>query len=222
MKREFGKIFFGAMVLALALFVSGTGIGQTEQKDTKPTSGSAAGEPKAPEPDLEKSIKKAFPDFDNKPKAEAVFADDLSDKTLAQKCEYETGKGCQAYPVKKKGALIGFAIVWTTGKGFHGPIKLMLGITPEGEIAGMDILSNSETPQLGGKIGGDEFQRQFLKKSLTNAKWMLEKDGGDIRAISGASYSSGAVTGAVKEILEFYQKAKEDLKKKATASKKPN
>ena len=72
-----------------------------------------------------------------------------------------------------------------------------------------------ETPQLGGKIGGDEFQRQFLKKSLTNAKWMLEKDGGDIRAISGASYSSGAVTGAVKEILEFYQKAKEDLKKKA-------
>jgi len=210
-----------AMSLALMLFFAGVGLTQTGQKDAKPAGGGTVSEARPAEPDLEKSIKKAFPDFDNQAKEEVIYADDPGDKTLAQRCDYEPGKGCRVYPVKKKGELLGFALVWITDKGFKGVIKLMLGLTPEGEITGMDILSLQETPQLGGKIAGDEFQQQFLKKNLKNTKWMLEKDSGDIRAITGASYSSNAVTGAVKEILEFYDQRQADLKTKAAAGKKP-
>jgi electron transport complex protein RnfG len=186
-----------------------------DQKPTgEPAAGSTVAKPAAP--DLEKSFKKIFPDFDNKPKAEVIFADDKDDKTLAQKCEYEVNKGCKIYPIRKKKELLGFALI-EQGQGFKGPLKLMLGLTPDGDIAGLDVLSISDTPQLGGKVAGDDFQQQFLKKNLKNTKWALEKDSGDIRAVSGASYSSNGVVAAVKETLEFYEKHKEDLKKQAAS-----
>jgi len=165
------------------------------------------------EKSLDKSFRKIFPEYDSQPEKEVIFLDDPKDKSLSQKCEYQLNKGCLVYPVKKKCALLGFALIWQTDKGFKGPIKLMLGISPAGEILGLDILSHNETPNLGSKITTEEFQNQFLKRTLKNTKWMIEKDGGDIKAITGASYSSRAVTSALKEALEFYEKSQSSLLK---------
>jgi len=167
----------------------------------------------AVEKSLDKSFKKIFPEYDNQPEKEVIFIDDPKDKSLSQKCEYQLNKGCLIYPVKKKCALLGFALIWQTDKGYKGPIKLMVGISPEQEILGLDILSHNETPNLGAKISTEEFQNQFLKRTLKNTKWMIEKDGGDIKAITGASFSSRAVTSALKEVLEFYEKNKDNLLK---------
>jgi len=181
--------------------------GEPKVYDAKPTGAPVS------EPDLDKSFKKLFPGYDNKPKDDVIYIDDRS---LEKKCDYVANKGCRVYPVKKKGELLGFAIIWQSD-GFKGPVKIILGLTQNGEITGLDVLSNNETPQLGGKIATDqEFQAQFLKRNLANTRWMLEKDGGDIRAITGASYSSKAVVSGVKDTLEFYEKNKENLKKKAS------
>lgn len=177
-----------------------------------PARGAEPAKDQAAPVDLDKSLKKVMPAFDNKPVPEVIY---INDPALAEKCDFEKDKGCKVYPGKKKGALLGFAIAWTSMEGFKGPITVLLGLTPEGKITGIDVLKQEETVNLGGKITEDEFQKQFLNKDLKGAKWAIEKDGGDIKSVTGASYSSRAVTGAVKETLEFFDKNKTALVDKA-------
>jgi Na+-translocating ferredoxin:NAD+ oxidoreductase subunit G len=161
---------------------------------------------------LEQGLKKVLPAFDNQPQKEVIY---IKDEGFDQKCDFERDKGCKIYPAKKKGALQGLAIAWTSMDGMKGPITILLGVSPEGDITGIEVLKHEETKNLGSKITGDEFQKQFAGKNLKNSKLQVQKDGGDIKAITGASFSSKAVTGAVKETLEFYDKNKAALLEKA-------
>ena len=195
-------------VLALGLMVGFARV------NAQPEENKEAEAPKKIAPEaLEKSLKKVLPEFDNKVLADVKYVDD---KSLTDKCDYEAGKGCKVYTAKKKGAEVGFAIQWTSQEGLKGPITILLGVTPEGDITGLDILDQSETPNRGDKITTPEFQGQFVKRNLTNTKWAIDKekkDPGDIKAITGASFSSRAVTGAVKDVLEFFDKNKATLVK---------
>jgi len=164
---------------------------------------------------LERSLKKILPEFDNSPVKDLFYVDDKKDKELAQKCDYEINRGCRIYPAKKDKKLVGLALGWKSNKGFGGTIKMLVGISPKGEITGIEILNHSETPGLGAKITEEKFQEQFLKKSLKNFKWKVDKDGGDVKSITGATISSRAVTEAIKSALEFFEKHKKIILKKA-------
>ena len=61
------------------------------------------------------------------------------------------------------------------------------------------VLSNSETPGLGSKITLSSFTDQF--KGLKSKEVVLNKDGGRVDAISGATISSRAVTDSVRDEL---------------------
>jgi len=203
------KVFLVISSLALGIFlIESFARGEESCKCGAEQAGAASGE------SLDKSLKKALPDFDNNPVEQVIFADD---KAAAKNCDYVEGRGCKVYPAKKKGALVGFAIPWT-GKGLKGPIKILLGITPGGEITGIDVLAQKESPNWGGKITGEDFQKQFLKRTLKNTKWRIEKDGGDIKAVTGASISSRGVANAVKAALDFYEKNKAALLKQGRGS----
>jgi Na+-translocating ferredoxin:NAD+ oxidoreductase subunit G len=207
MKKKLLWIGIGAVlgIIVLNLPARGAEPAKTETKATAKTESN-------PAETLDKGLKKVMSDFDNKPVQEVIY---INDQTLASKCDFEKDKGCKVYPGKKKGALLGFAVSWTTVDGMKGPINILLGLTPDGSISGIDVLKHEETKNLGAKITEDEFQKQFLTKNLKNSKLQIEKDGGDIKAITGASFSSRAVTGAVKEALEFYDKNKTALAEKA-------
>jgi electron transport complex protein RnfG len=80
----------------------------------------------------------------------------------------------------------------------------MIGVDTAGVIQGMKILSQAETPGLGAKITevkyGDKwpwFQHQFIGKKGDNLQ--VDKDGGEIKSVTGATISSRAVTKAVRE-----------------------
>ena len=95
------------------------------------------------------------------------------------------------------GEVIGYSFIVATPEGYGGQIKLAVGVTVEGEIAGVDILEMSETPGLGTKAGDEAFLGQFLGREAE--QFRLE----DIDDISGATVTSNAVKNAVNVVMEY-------------------
>jgi Na+-translocating ferredoxin:NAD+ oxidoreductase subunit G len=97
-----------------------------------------------------------------------------------------------------EGQLAGFAVAFATSAGYGGEIRMMLGISPEGQTTGLVILpGHKETPGLGAKITEAGFLARFKDKSLANSIWKVRKDGGEIDEITAATVSSRAVTEAI-------------------------
>lgn len=93
---------------------------------------------------------------------------------------------------------LGYVLLVTSHAGFGGDISFAMGITNEGIINGISILSISETPGLGMKAE-DVLKPQF--NNITATEFVVTKTGkvseNEIDAISGATITSKAVTGAV-------------------------
>ncbi len=58
----------------------------------------------------------------------------------------------------------GYAIKVLT-KGYGGQIEMMVGVSKEGKVEGIKILSHSETPGLGANAPQPKFSGQFKRKS---------------------------------------------------------
>lgn len=94
------------------------------------------------------------------------------------------------------GELAGYCVE-VAPTGFGGAVDTMVGILPDGTVAGISILSCSgETPGLGAKATGEEFYGQFAGKPADGSV-KVAKDGGDITPITGATITSRAVTNGV-------------------------
>ncbi len=92
-------------------------------------------------------------------------------------------------------------------RGYGGPIRMMVGINPEGKITGVAIspLDHTETPGLGAKITGESFLSQLKGRTFSEIK--LRSEDGSIDAIAGATVSSRAVCEGVKKALELWGEA---------------
>ncbi|MDO5547592.1 MAG: RnfABCDGE type electron transport complex subunit G [Eubacteriales bacterium] len=94
------------------------------------------------------------------------------------------------------GEVAGYCIE-VTPTGFGGAVDTMVGILPDGTVAGIKILSCSgETPGLGAKATEEEFYGQFAGQPADGSV-KVAKDGGEIAAITGATITSRAVTNGV-------------------------
>jgi electron transport complex protein RnfG len=79
--------------------------------------------------------------------------------------------------------------------GYGGKISLLVGMDSELIVTGLQVLGHSETPGLGANIAKMEFTSQFVGKGGARSL-AVDKDGGEISSISGATISSrGMVTG---------------------------
>lgn len=129
--------------------------------------------------------------------------------------------------------LVGHAIKVKT-KGYGGLIELMVGISKEGSVEGVRILSQSETPGLGANSTKPEFYDQYKGKSAKSdinvVKSSSKKDNeetssnekkdveatssattdskeateNDITALTGATVTSKAITSGVNEAIKLY------------------
>ena len=89
--------------------------------------------------------------------------------------------------------------------GFGGNITMMVGISKEFTVTGIEIISHSETAGLGAVAAEDSakgaaFRDGFIGQSGTLA---LKKDGGTVEAITGATITSKAVTDGINQALAF-------------------
>lgn len=115
------------------------------------------------------------------------------------------------YIGKAGGDTVGY-VFETESKGYGGTVRVMTGISAEGDITGVVILSHSETPGLGANAERESFREQFqqpvgdLAGGIQVVKFQAPNEG-EIQAMTGATITSTAVTNAVNSAIELYQGA---------------
>ncbi len=92
--------------------------------------------------------------------------------------------------------------VQTEPSGYGGPVVMIVGIGNDGSVEGVNITEHSETPGLGALASEEEFRGQYIG---IKEPAKVNKDGGEIEAITGATITSRAVTDGVNAALEAVQ-----------------
>lgn len=91
-------------------------------------------------------------------------------------------------------------------RGYGGPVPVTAGVDTNGIITGIRIASPveglKETPGLGTKVLEPEWRAQFTGR--LPAEIRLDRDGGNIAAVTGATISSRAVVNGLRNALERY------------------
>lgn len=119
-------------------------------------------------------------------------------------------------PEAVKGVYEGFAtnasegyVVEVSTKGYGGAISMTIGVNTEGQISGVIVGSNNETPGLGSKATQADFTEKFDVVSLGNIPEsglvvvkQSPKADHEIQAVSGATISSRAITKGVQAALD--------------------
>jgi hypothetical protein len=113
-----------------------------------------------------------------------------------------------ANAVDSSGSSLGYVITSTSKDGFGGDVKISVGITKDKKLNGIAFLTLAETPGLGMKAKGEKFSSQFKEKdaSYLNVVKTGATKPDEIDAISGATITSRAVTGAVNAAIYYVDK----------------
>lgn len=103
------------------------------------------------------------------------------------------------------GAAVGYVITSTSKDGYGGAITVSVGITADGTVNGIEFLTLAETAGLGMNAAKPEWKGQYAGKNVD--AFAVTKNGAaadnEINAISGATITSNAVTGAVNAAVHF-------------------
>ncbi len=114
-------------------------------------------------------------------------------------------EGVRFEPVKSKDEIIYYkaydkggnflAVAFKSqGKGYSSTIETMAGMTRDGTLTAIKVVSQNETPGLGARIAEPEFTARFMNKNTQEVA--------SVEAITGATISSKAVIDSVKQKAE--------------------
>lgn len=106
------------------------------------------------------------------------------------------------------------------GKGYEGELGVIVAVNVENDqIVGIGVTTHRETPGVGARVKSDpSFAEQFKGLPLKEP-FKIRPDGGQIDAISGASFSSRGVCEAVTKATDVYKKYKENILEKLKSFK---
>ena len=98
---------------------------------------------------------------------------------------------------------LGYAVEVTPTTGFNGAITMMVGIDTEGEVLGISVVTQTETAGLGAVCAakteaGQTFRGGFVGLS---SEVKVNKDGGEVDSITGATITSRAICDGVNAAL---------------------
>lgn len=150
--------------------------------------------------------------YDNKPVEDTVLiADGLLNKKL---------KPVLFYRARSAGAPHSAAFVVTAPDGYSGDVDVMMAVSANGTLNGIQVVLHKETPGLGDKIDAKvtDWPKAFQGKTLDNVKWGVKKDGGAFDQFAGATISPRAVVKAVHKGLQFFVANKDKVFAAASAT----
>ncbi|HQT25932.1 MAG TPA: electron transport complex subunit RsxG [Burkholderiales bacterium] len=114
-----------------------------------------------------------------------------------------------AYRARFKGKPVAVVLEATAPDGYGGRIVLLVAILANGEISGVRVISQNETPGLGDYI--EVAKSSWIKgfdhvslASMPSEAWHVKKDGGKFDYMTGATITPRAVVKAVHKALEYF------------------
>ncbi len=113
------------------------------------------------------------------------------------------------YRARLGGVAQAAVIELNTSTGYSGSIGLLVAVDMAGTVLGVRVTEHRETPGLGDLIEAErsDWIRQFDGRSLNDPapeRWTPDRRGGEFDTLTGATISSAAVTGAVRQALEAF------------------
>lgn len=190
------KIIKNTVILTIITLAAGVALGGVYEITKAPIA-------KAQEQAKQEAYKQVFSD------ADSFDALDVDEKEAAEAVKTAGVDGAfinEAAEAKQGAETIGYIVTATDKNGYGGDIQVSVGIGADGTVSGIAILSISETAGLGMKAAEPEFYGQYADKKTES--FYVSKDGGEgeeIEAISGATITTRAVTGAVNAALGYFQ-----------------
>ena len=140
-----------------------------------------------------------------------IIAQLKADKVQAAIEEVLPGGGELVYTAPNKEDVVrnvyqsetGYAVEVMPTSGFNGAITMMVGIDTEGKVLGISVVSQTETAGLGAVCAakteaGQVFRGNFVGLSGEVA---VDKDGGEVDSITGATITSRAICDGVNAAL---------------------
>lgn len=120
------------------------------------------------------------------------------------------------YRARLRGEPVAAVITVVARKGYVGPIRLWVTLTADGRIYAVRAVAHSETPGLGDRIDADRstWMENFSGRSLDDppaASWAVRRDGGEFDQMTGATITSRAVVGAVRDAALYYAAHREEI-----------
>lgn len=159
---------------------------------------------------LNEALKQVLPTFDNNPVSESdTLFEEKGGKRIIQFI---------IYPAKSGETLVGTAVE-SKANGFAGELKVLVGFDAEGRIYNYSLLAHSETPGLGSKA--DEWFKEGNKGSIKGlspkeGELKVNKDGGQVDAITASTITSRAFLKAVNAAYAAYKEQGVDANTGAT------
>lgn len=132
-----------------------------------------------------------------------VIPADYTDNLIEQNCVQNNSPLTRVCVGKKGDKITAYTIETTAPDGYSGDIRLLMGMTPEGEILGVRVIEHKETPGLGDKIETRisdwilSFSHQWINEK-TLSQWKVKKDGGKFDQFAGATITPRAVVNQVR------------------------
>ena len=191
------KIIKNTLILAAITVVSGLVLGAAYEVTKGPIAQTQAKQ-------KQEACQAVYPEADS---FEAMDVDQKAAKEAIKKMGTNATVD-EVYSAVMDGSEAGYVITVTDKDGYGGDIQITVGIQKDGTISGISFLSISETAGLGMNAQKPAFYEQYVGKQTD--KFYVSKDGGEgepIDAISGATFTSRAVTGAVNAALGYFQNA---------------
>lgn len=143
--------------------------------------------------------------------------DRLAD-AAACKAQVAEADAPEMYAAFQGDKLIGAAIKVTDPDGFGGDVAFMVGVTADGKVHAIRLLSHKETPGLGTKLAEELFSKQFHGLEVPAGGLKVKKDGGTVQAITGATISSRTAARSATRAVEAFRKYSARLASAAAAA----
>ncbi|HOX25334.1 MAG TPA: FMN-binding protein [Candidatus Krumholzibacteria bacterium] len=141
---------------------------------------------------------------------------------LANKLAFRAGG--REYPVfyLDDGGQVDRLAVEAAGRGgYGGDVVVMIGLDlARRTLIGVEIVSHHETPGVGARIERESFRAQWTGLALDEPV-ALRSAGGDLDAISGATFSSRAMVDGTNQVIELLRDHADEIVELAAGGERP-
>ncbi len=148
------------------------------------------------------ALSEVMPAFDNDPTVEVLPALEPGegDELAAGQVRFYVGRDGM-------GNVTGWGIESATDQCYTSAdgLSIVFGVDPDGKVQAIRFLKMLETPGLGTKATAPNYLEQYYGHALGEFDFRVNKDGGDIDAITGATVTSKAVSICVEQGLKEFQ-----------------